>query len=56
MNCHFAQKGISGTSVALTMLDAKGTQTLLDGKKIELYALTGDGDAKSFQFSLAPEH
>ena len=33
------------------------TQTLLDGKKkFELYALPGGGDAKTFRFSLAPDH
>ena len=38
------------------MLGGGDTQTLLDGKEIELYALAGSGDAKSFWFSLAPEH
>ena len=35
------------------MLGGGDTLTLLDGKKIELYALAGGGDAKTFQFSLA---
>ena len=33
------------------MLGGRDTQRLLDGKKIELYALIG-----ALQFSLAPEH
>ena len=41
-NCHFA------ASVVLTVLGGGDTQTQLDGKKIELYALTGSGDAKTF--------
>ena len=40
----------------LTMWGGEDTQTLLDGKKIELYALTGSGDTKTFWFSLAPKH
>ena len=32
------------------------TQTLLDAKKIELYALAGGEDTKTSQFSLAPMH
>ena len=39
------------------MLCGWDTQILLDGKKkIELYALAGGRDTKTFQFSLAPEH
>ena len=32
------------------MLGGRDTQTLLDGEKIELYALTGGMDAKTFDF------
>ena len=32
------------------MLGGRDTQTLLDGEKIELYALTGGRDAKTFDF------
>ena len=46
----------NAASLVLTVLGGGDTQTLLDGKKIELYALTGGGDAKTFQFSLAPNH
>ena len=43
--------------MVLTILGSGDTQTLLDGKKkFELYALKGDGDPKTFQFSLAPDH
>ena len=50
-NCYFALK--NATSVVLTMRGGGDTKTLLDGK-FELYALTACGDAKTFQFSLAP--
>ena len=36
--------------MVLTMLGGGDTQTLLDSKKIELYALAGSLDAKTFQF------
>ena len=45
----------NAASVVLTMLGSRDTQTLLDGKRIELYALAGSGDVKTFRFSLAPE-
>ena len=32
------------------------TQTLLDGKKVGLYAFEGSRDTTNFQFSLAPKH
>ena len=38
----------NAASVVLTMLGGADTETLLDGKKIELYALAGSGDAKTF--------
>ena len=38
----------NAASVVLTMLGSGDTQTLLDGKNFELYALTGCGDAKTF--------
>ena len=38
-----------------TIIDGGATQTLLAGEKnVELYALTGIGDAKTLQFSLVP--
>ena len=37
------------------MLGGGDTQTLLDGKKIELYVLAGSGYTKTFQFPLAPD-
>ena len=40
--------------VVWTIIGGGDTQTLLAGKKIELYALSGSGDAKTLQFSLAP--
>ena len=46
----------NAASLVLTVLGGGDTQTLLDGKEIELYALAGSGDAESFWFSLAPEH
>ena len=43
--------------MVLTMLGGVDTQTLLDGKKnCKLYALAGSLDAKTFRFSLTPEH
>ena len=39
---------MNAASVVLVMLGGGDTQTLLDDKKIELYALTGGGDAKNF--------
>ena len=39
---------MNAASVVLAMLGGGDTQTLLDDKKIELYALTGGGDAKNF--------
>ena len=45
----------NAASVVLTMLGGRDTQTLLDGKKIEYYALAGGRDGKTFRFSLAPE-
>ena len=40
----------NAASVVLTMLGGRDTQTLLDGEKIQLYALTGGRDAKTFDF------
>ena len=37
---------MNAVSVVLAMLGGGDTQTLIDDKKIELYALTGGGDAK----------
>ena len=36
------------------MLGGGDTQPLQDGKKIELCALRGSGDVKTYQLSLAP--
>ena len=41
--------------VVWTIIVGRDTQTLLAGKKFELYALSGGGDAKIMQFSLAPK-
>ena len=46
---------MNAASMVLTMLGSGDTQTLLDGKKIELYALTGSGETKTLQFPLALE-
>ena len=37
-----------------TIIGGWDTQTLLADKKIELYALSGVGDAKTLQFSQGP--
>ena len=47
MNYIFCSKR-NAASLLLTTLDGGDTQTLLHGKKIELYALAGSGDAKPF--------
>ena len=39
--------------VVWTIIGGGDTQTLLAGKKIELYAFSGSVDAKYLQFSLA---
>ena len=47
MNCQ------PSASVVMTMLGGGDSQTLVDGKKFEFYALAGGGDIKIFQFSIA---